>query len=106
MAPFEKHVFVCTGGKVCPVEGNSGAVHARLRELVKLAGLESSIRINHAGCMEQCGHGPMVVVYPDNVWYCGVKIEDADAIFGEHLCGGHPIERLLYHPEHPGINKR
>jgi (2Fe-2S) ferredoxin len=106
MAPFEKHVFVCTGGKVCPVDGNSVAVHTRLKELVKQAGLESSIRINHAGCMGQCGNGPMVVVYPDNIWYGGVMIEDADAIFDEHLRGGHPVERLLYHPAHPGSNKR
>ncbi len=105
MVPFEKHVFVCTGGKVCPVEGGSVQVHARLKELVKQAGLENKIRINHAGCMDQCGNGPMVVVYPDNVWYCGVKIDDADEIFSEHLVGGHPVERLFYHPLHPGKNK-
>ena len=106
MVPFEKHVFVCTGGKVCPVEGGSAGVHARLKELVQRAGLDSSIRINHAGCMSQCGNGPMVVVYPDNIWYCGVKLEDADAIFTEHLVGGTPVERLIYHPLQPGANKK
>ncbi len=106
MGPYEKHVFVCTGGKVCPVEGNSLAVHARLKELVKQAGLESSIRINHAGCMSQCGNGPMVVVYPDNVWYCGVKVEDADELFNGHLIGGQPVDRLLYHPLQSGSNKK
>jgi (2Fe-2S) ferredoxin len=88
------------------VEGGSINVHARLKELVKQAGLESSIRINHAGCMDQCGNGPMVVVYPDNVWYCGVRVEDAEAIFAEHLIGGKPVERLIYHPLHPGANKK
>ncbi len=105
MGPFEKHVFVCTGGKVCPENGVSVAVHARLKELVKEAGLSSSIRINNAGCMDQCGNGPMVVVYPECVWYCGVKPEDADAIFREHLVGGRPVERLIYHPLRPGANK-
>jgi (2Fe-2S) ferredoxin len=56
--------------------------------------------------MGQCGNGPMVVVYPENVWYCGVKVEDADAIFNEHLLGGKPVERLIYHPLQPGINKK
>lgn len=106
MGPYEKHVFVCTGGKVCPVEGNSLEVHARLKELVKRAGLESAIRINHAGCMSQCGNGPMVVVYPDNVWYSGVTAADADDIFSSHLIGGQPVSRLLYHPLHPGSNKK
>ncbi len=106
MVPFEKHVFVCTSGKVCPTKGGSLQVHARLKELVRAAGLDSVIRINHSGCMAQCGHGPMVVVYPDNVWYCAVTAGDADVIFKEHLIGGVPVERLIYHPLRPGINKK
>jgi (2Fe-2S) ferredoxin len=105
MNPFEKHVFVCTSGKVCPEDGVSIAVHARLKELVKQTGMNTSIRINNSGCMDQCGNGPMVVVYPENVWYCRVKPEDADAIFHEHLVGGKPVERLIYHPLQPGANK-
>ena len=105
MRPFEKHVFVCTGGKTCPEDGVSIAVHSRLKELVKGAGLSGSIRINNAGCMDQCGNGPMVVVYPECVWYCGVKPEDAEVIFREHLVAGRPVERLIYHPPHPGSNK-
>ena len=105
MGPYEKHVFVCTAGKTCPVDGEAAAVHARLKELVKLAGLSHRIRVNNSGCMSQCGYGPMVVVYPENVWYCGVRPEDADAIFNEHLLGDRPVDRLLYHPARPGANK-
>ena len=105
MGQFEKHVFVCTSGSVCPVEGNSISIHARLKDLVHRAGLNIAIRINNAGCMDQCGHGPMVVVYPENVWYCHVREEDAEAIFREHLVGGKPVERLLYLPRNPGPNK-
>jgi (2Fe-2S) ferredoxin len=106
MGPYQKHVFVCTSGKVCPVEGNAVAVHARLKELIRQAGLETSIRINQSGCMGQCGYGPMVVVYPENTWYCGVRVEDVDAIFSEHLIAGNPVERLFYYPLNPGANKR
>lgn len=105
MRPFETHVFVCTGGKVCPEEGNSPAVHARLKELVRKAGLDSVIRINNSGCLDQCGNGPMVVVYPEAVWYCAVTAEDADVIFHEHLVGKKPVERLIYHPLAAGANR-
>jgi (2Fe-2S) ferredoxin len=105
MGPFKKHVFVCTSGEVCPTEGNSQQVHARLKELVKQAGLSTSIRINNAGCMDQCGNGPMVVVYPENIWYSQVAVEDAEAIFQEHLVEGKPVERLIYKPLKLGANK-
>jgi (2Fe-2S) ferredoxin len=105
MGPFEKHVFVCTSGTVCPVETDSKSVHARLKERVAQADLKTSIRINNSGCLDQCGHGPMIVVYPENVWYCRVTVEDADAIFEEHLLKGKPVERLIYRPLKPGANK-
>jgi (2Fe-2S) ferredoxin len=105
MGPFLKHVFVCTSGTVCPVETDSQGVHARLKQLVKAAGLSNSIRINNSGCLDQCGHGPMIAVYPENVWYCHVTVEDADEIFQKHLVGGRPVERLVYYPERPGANK-
>jgi (2Fe-2S) ferredoxin len=106
MGPFQKHVFVCTSGTVCPLEGSdSKLVHARLKELVHEAGLKDYIRINNSGCMDQCGHGPMIAVYPENVWYCAVTVADADEIFREHLVGGRPVERLLYRPAKPGANK-
>jgi (2Fe-2S) ferredoxin len=104
MGPFEKHVFVCTTGSTCTSD-RSVEVHARLKQLVKEAGMSARIRVNNAGCMDQCGHGPLIAVYPENVWYCRVTAEDADQIFREHLVGGRPVERLLYHPAHPGANK-
>ena len=43
--------------------------------------MKDSVRINKAGCFSQCGHGPMVVVYPENVWYSGVKDSDLTDLF-------------------------
>ncbi len=105
MGPFVKHVFVCTSGSVCPVDTDSVSVHARLKQLVKAAGLSDTIRVNHSGCLDQCGHGPMIAVYPENVWYCHVSADDAEEIFREHLAGGRPVERLIYRPLKPGANK-
>ena len=106
MAVYERHVFVCTNGEWCPaVDGDGLGVHARLKALVKAAGLGDAIRINHSGCFSQCGHGPMLVVYPDAVWYAGVSPDDVDEIFTRHLLGGEPVERLRYDPPTPGAHK-
>jgi (2Fe-2S) ferredoxin len=102
---FERHVFVCTSGKHCPeLDGDGLGVHARLKKLVVQAGINGRVRVNHSGCLDQCGYGPMIVVYPDNVWYWGVQPEDVEEIVREHLIGGQPVARLVYRNK-PGKNK-
>ncbi len=106
MGQFDKHVFVCTSGDWCPARDGDGlGVHARLKQLVKEAGLNERIRVNHSGCFNQCGHGPMVVVYPEDVWYAGVTVADAEQIFVQHLVGDQPVEALRYRPVQRGNNK-
>jgi (2Fe-2S) ferredoxin len=65
-----------------------------MQQLARAAGLGTKVRINKAGCLDQCEHGPMVVVYPEAVWYGKVRPEDAAEIVEEHLVGGRPVERL------------
>lgn len=99
------HVFVCTSGDWCPARDGDGlGVHARLKREVAEAGLKDRVRVNHSGCLDQCGHGPMVVVYPEAVWYAGVRPEDVPEIVREHLAGGRPVERLVYRNT-PGKHK-
>ena len=100
MPAFEHHVFVCHNQRPadaprpsCTTDGKS-ELHTRLQQLSKEAGLSGRVRINKSGCLDQCEHGPTVVVYPEAVWYGNVKPEDADAIVAEHLVGGRPVERL------------
>ena len=100
MPSFERHVFVChnqrpTGAPraACTQDGKSD-LHTQLQLLSKAAGLGASVRINKSGCLDQCEHGPVVVVYPEAVWYGHVTPEDAEAIVSEHLVGGKPVERL------------
>jgi (2Fe-2S) ferredoxin len=103
---YQRHVFVCTSGEWCPaVDGDGLGVHARLKGLVKDAGLGDRVRVNHAGCFSQCGNGPMLVVYPDGVWYAGVTPDDCEEIFREHLVEGRPVERLRYQPGTMGGHK-
>ena len=98
MSLFKKHVFVCTTGKTCPTQG-SEEVCIEMKNMVRDLGLKSEIRVNKAGCMGQCGNGPMVVVYPEGVWYAGVQLGDVKEIVTSHLVEEQPIERLFYNTE-------
>ena len=104
MGQYKYHVFVCTSGKTCPKEG-AEEVHATLKRAVKDAGLKCVVRVNHAGCMNQCGHGPMVVVYPEDTWYAGVDEKGAQRIVDEHLVHGRVVDKYRYVAP-PGDNKR
>jgi len=103
MGQFERHIFVCTHGEFCPFDG-SAEVHRLLKDEVAARGLKNSVRVNKAGCFNQCGNGPMVVVYPENVWYGGVSPEKARRILEEHIVGGRPVGELVYRAA-PGPNK-
>jgi NADH-quinone oxidoreductase subunit F len=48
----------------------------------------------------------MIVVYPENVWYAGVKESDLAEIVQSHILGGQPVQRLLYAPGVKGANKK
>ena len=103
MGQYRYHIFVCTSGKTCPLSG-SERVHSILKKAVAEAGLKSVVRVNHSGCMNQCGHGPMVVVYPEDTWYCAVDEDGARAIVNEHLLNGKVVEKYRYVAP-PGDNK-
>ncbi|HEX6210271.1 MAG TPA: Rieske 2Fe-2S domain-containing protein [Methylomirabilota bacterium] len=105
MGQYDRHVFVCTSGETCPMQGDTEAYVKALRAGVQKANRQGDVRINKSGCFSQCGHGPMVVVYPENVWYAGVQASDLEEILTSHILGGMPVERLRYAPGVPGPNK-
>ncbi|MBX9690502.1 MAG: (2Fe-2S) ferredoxin domain-containing protein [Candidatus Obscuribacterales bacterium] len=92
---YKRHVFICTTGKTCPGQCADAVLDAFRREIVA-RGLKKQIRINKSGCLDQCGHGPVAVVYPEQVWYAHLTPEDAVEIVEQHLIGGKPVERCLY----------
>ncbi|MGH2628460.1 MAG: Rieske 2Fe-2S domain-containing protein, partial [Anaerolineales bacterium] len=104
MGQYDRHAFVCTSGETCPTQGNTENYVKVLRAGAHKAG-RSDIRINKSGCFSQCGHGPMIVVYPENVWYSGVQESDLEEILTSHIIGGQPVTRLLYNPGRQGPNK-
>lgn len=60
-------------------------------------GLSSVVRANNAGCLDACAHGPSMVIYPEGIWYGGVKKEDVPEIVARTILRGEVIERLLIH---------
>jgi nitrite reductase/ring-hydroxylating ferredoxin subunit/(2Fe-2S) ferredoxin len=105
MGQYDRHVFVCTSGETCPTQGDTEKYVKVLRDGARQAGKQIEIRVNKAGCFSQCGHGPMIVVYPENVWYAGVQESDLTEILSSHILGGRPVERLVYAPGVRGANK-
>jgi (2Fe-2S) ferredoxin len=101
MAKFEKHLFVCGNQRppgsprpCCDPEGKAELQKAFKEKLAAL-GLKHKVRANQSGCLDQCEHGPNVVVYPEAVWYGGVTLADVDEIVESHILGGKPVERLI-----------
>jgi (2Fe-2S) ferredoxin len=81
------HVLVCAH-KTCRRQGGKAALKA-LKLDIKEQDLRSSVLVTKVKCLDQCGRGPVMVVYPDGVWYGGVDEESARAIVSEHLRAGH-----------------
>ncbi len=106
MGQYERHVFVCTSGDDCPAQGDVEGFVTYLRGEAAKAGLKDAVRVNKAGCFSQCGWGPMMVVYPENVWYGNVQQSDLPEIFETHIKHGKPVERLIYDPVVKGANKK
>jgi (2Fe-2S) ferredoxin len=105
MAQFHKHVFICTNereladSRGCCAEKGAAEVAAAFKKKLYARGLKRIVRPNKAGCLDQCARGVTVVVYPDGVWYGGVRPEDVDEIIESHILGGRPVERLVIPPE-------
>lgn len=100
MPQYERHVFVCENlrdpgdPRGCCAAKGAAEVRDRLKFLTKDANLRGRIRINSAGCLDQCAHGVTIVVYPEAVWYGAVTADDVDEIFRSHVLLGKPVERL------------
>jgi (2Fe-2S) ferredoxin len=100
MSYFEKHVFFCVNEREAGVEccagcgANEVQAHAKQRIKALRKNGEGKIRINRAGCMDRCDEGPVMVIYPDAVWYRYVDQSDIDEIIDEHLLNDRVVERL------------
>src|SRR5271170_5122280 len=101
MATFEKHIFICGNQRPpghprgCCDPAAKAELQKRFKQKLAERGLKGRVRANQAGCLDQCEHGPNLVVYPEGVWYGGVTLADVDEIIESHILRGKPVERLM-----------
>jgi sirohydrochlorin ferrochelatase/(2Fe-2S) ferredoxin len=91
--PLKKHVLVC--GNVDCADRGSPALVESMRRMIKDAGKQQEIKVTRTSCMGRCGEGPTVVVYPDGIWYRGVRPSDAYDLVHEHLLADRLVARLV-----------
>jgi len=96
---YKKHIFICTnrrppGARVCCGEERGSAITAEFKKIMKSKGLTVDMRAQIMGCCELCEQGPIVVVYPDGVFYGKVGLEDVEEIISEHVENNRVVERL------------
>jgi (2Fe-2S) ferredoxin len=105
---FDAHVFCCTNLRPegnprgsCAARGSErlrNYMKARAKEL-GLEGRVRRVRVNSAGCLDRCEFGPVMVVYPEGVWYAYRTEADVDEILQAHLVEGGRVPRLMIRPD-------
>lgn len=108
---YDVHVFACTNERPaghkrgsCAARG-SGPLRDYMKARAKELGLEGRVRINSSGCLDRCELGPVMVIYPDGIWYHYATDVDVDEILEVHVRGGGRVARLMLRPE-DGPSKR
>ena len=98
---YKHHVFFCLNqrenGEACCMNKGAEAAFDHMKARVKKLCLNGAgkVRINRSGCLDRCELGPVMVVYPQAVWYTFVDNDDIDEIIVSHLVNGKVVQRLL-----------
>lgn len=101
MSHFKHHVFFCLNkrddGAACCTDHGSEQMFDYMKSRIKKLDINGAgkVRINRAGCFDRCGEGPLLVIYPEAVWYTFVDQTDIDEIIASHLVQGEVVKRLM-----------
>jgi (2Fe-2S) ferredoxin len=105
MPAFTHHIFVCcnhrepSNPRGCCDPNQAEALRNQFKVELKKRGLSGEVRANKAGCLDQCEHGPNLVIYPQGIWYGGVRLEDVSRIIEETIVKGVVLTDLVIAPE-------
>jgi NADP-reducing hydrogenase subunit HndC len=94
MAVYRTHVLVCAGAGC--VSSNCKDVEAALQDELEKVGLKEEVKVVETGCIGTCDLGPVMVVYPEGVFYQKLTPDDAREVVNEHFLKGRIVRRLLY----------
>lgn len=101
MSYYAKHVFICTNQKdqdrKCCQQAGAKEICDYLKVQIKALNLngKNNIRISSSGCMGRCAEGPVLVIYPEGIWYNYQSQVDIDEIIHEHIVHNKIVSRLL-----------
>lgn len=102
---YGRHIFICTHGN-CASGSATAALLQRLQELneehdrVRFSNHERVIA-TASGCLGVCMGGPVLVIYPEGIWYANVDVAKLERIYREHLLGGAPVAEYILHRHYP-----
>ena len=97
---YRHHVFFCCNqradGRASCEDHGANALRDYCKSRVKKLAMtgKGRTRVNQSGCLDRCEEGPVMVVYPEGVWYRYANQADVDEIIAEHLQNGRPVARL------------
>ena len=109
MKRYKKHIFICENKRPpedprgCCADKGGIELRAKFKQRIKKLGLKAEVRANASGCLDACEFGASVVVYPEQIWYGGVTLDDVEEIIQSHIINNKPVERLFI--SHPKFNK-
>jgi len=102
---FEHHIFCCLNERKpghkrgsC-IESGGQKLFNYLKSRIKELGYKGQIRVNKSGCLDRCELGPVIVIYPEAVWYSYHSFEDIEEIIQSHIQEGKVVERLKLDPQ-------
>jgi len=99
MEPYARHILVCTGG-FCSPDPNGRLLYSMLPALLQREGLlfgAGRVKRGETPCLGVCNGGPIIVVYPDGIWYAGVTPALLERIVVEHLKEGRVVRDAVFH---------
>jgi NADH:ubiquinone oxidoreductase subunit F (NADH-binding)/(2Fe-2S) ferredoxin len=94
-SPEHRWVAICMGTGC--TSSASAEVREALRAELEEHDLGDEVEVRRTGCFGFCEQGPIMVIYPDETFYTQVQPKDVKKIVAEHIIGGTPVEKLLYH---------
>ncbi|MFL1463744.1 (2Fe-2S) ferredoxin domain-containing protein [Roseococcus sp. DSY-14] len=102
---FRAHVFVCNNRRPdghkrgCCAEKGADKLRDYMKARAKELGLKG-VRVNQAGCLDRCEFGPVMVIYPEGVWYQVRTTEEVEEVLQAHLVAGGRVPRLMLTEAH------
>ncbi|MDD4223849.1 MAG: NADH-quinone oxidoreductase subunit NuoF [Candidatus Cloacimonetes bacterium] len=95
-------LLICCGSGC--VSAGALKIKDRFHAVLAEKGMSGEVNLIETGCMGPCDYGPVLVVYPEGIFYQHVSVEDVGEIVSEHFMKGRPVQRLMLQDEEKVIS--